>query len=138
MTRQVTRGLSLIAIAVALVIAPATAHAQVTIAGPGSGSFETTAVGGGGTGWGSCTVDRNTAAITCETAIYNIVNLTAAHLHLGGPGSSGPVAIPIPDLPTGISGAFGQTFTLSGADLIPRPAQGVRNFDELGLCVRVR
>ena len=36
------------------------------------------------------------------------------------------------------SGAFGQTFTLSGADLIPRPAQGVRNFDELGLCVRVR
>ena len=59
------------------------------------------------------------------------MNLRAAHIHLGGPGVSGPVAIGIPDLPVGTSGAFGQTFTMRGTDLIPRPAQGVRNFHEL-------
>ena len=72
-------------------------------------------------------VERN--SIDCHTNVFNIVNLTAGHLHLGGPGVSGPVAIPIPDLPVGVSGAFGQNFTLES--LIPRPAYGVRNFEEL-------
>ena len=30
-----------------------------------------------------------------------------------------------------MTGSFGQSFTLRGADLIPRPEQGVRNFEEL-------
>ena len=59
------------------------------------------------------------------------MDLTAAHLHLGGPGVSGSVALVIPDLPTRTSGAFVQNFTMRGTDLIQRPADGVRNFLEL-------
>ena len=103
----------------------------VTVSGSGSGALQTPPVGIGGLAWASCTIDRSLEQISCQTNVFNIVNLSAGHLHIGGPGASGPVVIPIPDLPIGISGAFGQDFTLEGANFIPRAAAGVRNFDEL-------
>ena len=130
MKRQVARLVFMIG-AVAIFVAPANGYAQVSISGNGSGAFQPTAVAGGSVGWAVCVVDRSVSQITCDTRVYNIVDLTAAHLHLGGPGANGPVAIAIPDLPLHISGAFSQSFILSGADLISRPAQGVRNFNEL-------
>ncbi len=131
MKKRFTRLGVAVALAVFMSAGTVLAQGKVTISGSGSGALGNPPVGGGGVGFASCTVDRNIEEITCQTRIYNIVNLRAAHIHLGGPGVNGPVAIGIPDLPLGTSGAFGQSFTLRGTDLIPRPAQGVRNFHEL-------
>ncbi len=131
MRTLITVGLALVVVLLAFSATPEGANHRVTISGSGSGDLENPKVGGGGVGLASCTVDINVEEITCQASIYNIVNLRAAHLHVGGMRVNGPVAIAIPDLPVGVSGAFGQSFTLRGTDLIQRPAQGVRNFQEL-------
>ncbi len=131
MRTLITVGVALVVVLLAFSATPEGANHQVTISGSGSGALETTPVGGGGVGWASCTVDINVEEIVCQTRIFNIVDLTAAHLHVAGPGVSGSVVLVIPDLPTRVSGAFVQNFTLRGTDLIQRPAAGVRNFLEL-------
>ena len=131
MRTRVAVGLTVVVVLLVFSVTPESANHRVTISGSGSGASESPPVGGGGVGWASCTVDINVEEITCQTRIYNVVDVRSAHIHIGGPGVSGPVAIPIPDLPIGTSGAFGQTFTMRGTDLIPRPTQGVRNFHEL-------
>ena len=59
-----------------------------------------------------------------------IVDLTAAHIHIGGPGSSGPVIIPIPNIPLHISGSWGQSWTWAAADLQASAATGINAFDD--------
>ena len=76
---------------------------QVVVSGSGTGANEATAVNGpvnnGTVAWAQCTIDRTAQTITCSSRVYNIVDLIAAHIHIGGPGTSGPVIIPIPNLP---------------------------------------
>ncbi len=124
-------GLTLGIVLLAFLVAPEAAFAQVRISGSGSGALQNPPIGGGGVGWALCTVDLNVVEIVCETRIFNIFDVRAAHLHLGGPGANGPVAVGVPDLPTRTSGAFSQTFTLRSTDLIPQPESGVRDFHEL-------
>jgi hypothetical protein len=113
---------------------------QVTVSGSGTGANEATAVSGpvnnGAVASAQCTFDRVAQTITCTSSVYNIVDLIAAHIHIGGPGSSGPVMIPIPNIPLHVSGSWGQTWTWMATDLIANPGTGIRTFDEfLQACV---
>ena len=123
--------LTLAVVLFAFLVTPEAANHQVTISGTGSGASQNPPIAGGGVGWASCTVDRNVEEFVCQARIFNIVDLSAAHLHLGGAGANGPVVVVVPGLPTGASGALSESFTLRGTDLIARSAHGVRNFHEL-------
>ena len=129
--RLVGVGPTLAIVLLACLVAPEAAFSQVTISGSGSGALQNPPIGGGGVGWASCTMDHYVGDIVCQTRIFNIVDLKAAHLHLAGPGANGPVAVGLPDLSLRTSGFFGQTFRLRSTDLIPRPESGVRDFQEL-------
>jgi hypothetical protein len=103
-------------------------HAQtntLTLFGSGSGAFEAPPVAGAGVGTATCTLNRTTVEISCTARVHNIVDLTAAHIHVGGPGAAGPVVMPIPNLPLRSSDDFVLSWTWKESDLTLRPAQGV-------------
>jgi hypothetical protein len=110
-----------------------TAFAQdtVTIQGSGSSAFETPPIAGGGVAWGSCTISRSSLQFSCTARVHNLVDLTAGHIHIGGPGVAGPVAINIPDLPLRISNDFTLSWVWTERDLTARPAQGVNTMLDL-------
>ena len=103
------------------------AYAQntVTISGSGSGAFETPGIASAGVATATCTLNRTTVEIACSARVHNIVGLTAGHLHVGGPGVSGPVVLGITGLPTGSSDDFVHSWTWTESNLTLRPAQGV-------------
>lgn len=123
MTRIPLKGVMLAAIWVALA---GTGYAQTTVvAGSGSGAFETPPVATAGVAFASCTLDRAALQIACVARVHNIVDLTAGHIHVGGPGVAGPVMINIPDLPLRRSDDFELSWTWTERQLTLRPAQGV-------------
>ena len=130
MTRHRMFGFLFIAILVGF--PPATlAQDTMTISGSGSGAFEDPKVAGGAFGYATCTMNRASKQIDCTARVYNIVDLTAAHMHATGPGIAGPVILPIPNLPTRVSGDFGLTWTWRASDLVVRAAQGVNTIDDV-------
>lgn len=119
---------SVLAGALIWALTSAPGHAQsstLTIVGSGSGSFETPALATAGVGTATCTLNRTTVEIACTARVHNIVDLTAGHLHVGGPGVSGPVVLNIPGLPLRSSDDFSLSWTWREADLTLRSAQGV-------------
>jgi hypothetical protein len=119
-----------------MVMAPALVQAQrVMVSGSGSGVFEAAAVGGplanGTVGFAECLIDRGAQAIACTSSIFNMVDLTDAHLHIGGPGASGGVILPIPNLPLRVSGDWSQSWTWSPADMRANPAAGINSFEDV-------
>lgn len=114
-----------------------TAFAQdtMTVQGSGSGAFETPGIAGGGVAWGSCTLNRAALQIECTSRVHNLVDLTAGHIHVGGPGVAGPVMMSIPSLPLRISDDFSLSWTWTERDLTLRPAQGITKMaDVLEAC----
>ena len=115
------------------------AHAQdtMTIQGSGSGAFEVPGVATGGVGVASCTLTRSSLQFDCTARVHNIVDLTAAHVHVGGPGASGPTVIDIPNVPLRISDDFTLTWTWTERDLVGgtlgrlRPLQGINKMADL-------
>ena len=103
------------------------AYAQntMTIQGSGSSAFETPGIASGGVAVASCTLNRSSLQIDCTTRIHNIVDLTAGHIHVGGPGVAGPVMINVPSLPLRISDDFTLSWVWTERDLTLRPAQGI-------------
>jgi hypothetical protein len=97
----------------------------VTIFGSGSGAFETPAVASAGVAQATCTMNSTTVAIACTARVHNIVGLTAGHMHVGGPGASGPVVLGISGLPVGSSDDFIYSWTWTESDLRLRAGQGV-------------
>ena len=122
---RLVMGSGLAVLMAAIVVAPIEAQ-KVTVEGSGSGALEAAAANGpvnnGAVAYGACTFDQAAQAVTCSSRVYNIVDLTAAHLHVGGPGTSGPVVLPIPNLPLRISGSFGMSWTWAATDVAPNPA----------------
>ena len=105
-----------------------TGYAQsntLTLFGSGSGAFETPPIASAGVATATCTLNRTTVEISCTARVHNIVNLTAGHIHVGGPGVAGPVVLAIPGLPTGTSDDFVLSWTWKESNLTLRPAQGV-------------
>jgi hypothetical protein len=109
----------------------ALAQDTVTVQGSGSSAFETPPIAGGGVAWGSCTISRSSLQFECAARVHNLVDLTAGHIHIGGPGVSGPVVINIPSLPLRISDDFTLTWTWTERDLTLRPAQGINKMMDL-------
>lgn len=97
----------------------------VTLVGSGSAAFETPPIASAGVATATCTLNRLTVEIACTARVHNIVALTAGHIHVGGPGTAGPVVISIPALPIGSSDDFTLAWTWTERDLTLRPAQGV-------------
>jgi hypothetical protein len=122
-----SRMLKIFVMAAACVGLPGAAWAQdtVVIQGSGSGAFETPPVATGGVAVASCTMTRSSLQIACTARVHNIVDLTAAHIHVGGPGVAGPVLINIPDIPLRISDDFTLSWTWTERDLTLRAAQGI-------------
>lgn len=103
-------------------------HAQsttVTLFGSGSSAFETPPIAGAGVATATCTINRTAGEMSCTARVHNIVDLTAGHVHAGGPGTAGPVLMGIPNLPLRASDDFVHTWTWTERDLTLRPAQGV-------------
>ena len=109
---------------------------QITVSGSGSGALENPALANGAVAFGQCVFDRTAQTISCTSRVYNIVDLTAGHIHIGAPGASGGVIIPIPNLPLRISGSWGQSWTWTASDFVPQPAVGLTTFDSfMNACV---
>jgi hypothetical protein len=103
-------------------------HAQsntITLFGSGSGAFETPPLATGGVASATCTMNRTSVEISCTARVHNIVDLTAAHIHVGGPGVAGPVLMNIPGLPLHVSDDFTLSWTWTQSNLTLRPAQGI-------------
>src|SRR5713101_1154611 len=131
--RSVAFGLCL-ALGIVLVMSKRIQAQQVVLQGSGSGAFDVPAAGNGAVAFAQCTLDRGAQTITCTSRVYNIVDLIAGHIHVGGPGVSGPVVIPIPNLPLHISGSFGQSWTWSSTDFAPTAGSagaGLASLDDL-------
>ena len=103
-------------------------HAQsntVTLVGSGSAAFETPPIASGGVATATCTMNRTTVEMSCTARVHNSVDLTAAHIHAGGPGVAGPVLMNIPNIPLRSSDDFTLSWTWTERDLTLRPAQGI-------------
>ena len=118
----------------------AVGHAQtnvLTLFGSGSGAFEEPKVATAAVGTATCTLNRLTVEISCSVRVHNIVDLTAGHIHVGGPGASGPTVLDIPNIPLRSSDDFVLSWTWTERDLTGgtqgrlRPAQGVLKMADL-------
>ena len=108
--------------------ASSSGHAQsntLTLYGSGSSAFENPPIATGGVATATCTMNRTTVEIACTARVHNIVDLTAAHIHVGGPGVNGPVMMDIPGIPLRSSDDFTLSWTWREANLTLRPAQGI-------------
>jgi hypothetical protein len=115
-----------------MALTPSAAQAQVVnLSGSGSGAFEAPGVNNGAVAFAQCALDSGAQTISCSSRVYNIVDLTMGHIHIGGPGTSGPVIIGIPALPVHISGAFGQSWTWTASDFNPNPSTGINSIADL-------
>ena len=114
-------------------------HAQsstLTLFGSGSGAFEAPPVASAGVATATCTMNRTTVEISCTARVHNIVDLRAAHIHVGGPGVAGPTVIDVPGIPLNTSDDFVLAWTWKESDLTGtlgrlRPAQGVLKMADL-------
>ena len=111
----------------------AQAQAQVlTFTANLSGSNEAPVVpatGAGGTA--TVTLDMTADTVSWVVDVFNLpTGNTAAHIHVGGPGVSGPVVINF-TVSAGISNDFRISGTARASDLVARAAQGVNSWDDL-------
>src|ERR1700682_5708631 len=119
---------------IALTMTSSLAAQQVVLQGSGSGAFDVPPANNAAVAFAQCTFDRGAQTISCTSRVYNIVDLTAAHVHVGGPFVSGPVVIPIPSIPLHVSGTWGQSWTWAAADFTPSAGNsgvGLNSIDDL-------
>jgi hypothetical protein len=91
-----------------------------------SGRQEVPPVTSAGSGTATLVVDAARTTITATVAFTGLTNLTEAHIHAGDVGVDGPIIFSL------ASGSFSSPLvvTLTAADLIPRPAQGITTFSD--------
>jgi hypothetical protein len=89
-----------------------------------TGAQETPPVTTPGTGTATVTINEAQTAITFSLSVQNLINITAAHIHIGAPGVAGPFFLPLSltDFASPLTG------TLTAANLTPLPAQGINTF----------
>jgi hypothetical protein len=124
----------------ALLVAGATsapraqAGKQTLVAVLSGGSEAPTAVNTGAHGKAVITIDPAAGEVTWVIDVFNYPSgLTASHIHVGSPGTAGPIIIDFAPTAIGVSGPFrlqGSTRTVAA-----RPAQGIRTMEEAMLAI---
>lgn len=97
-----------------------------------SGNQETPAPGVTTGAFGTATVTMNlgTGALSWSIDVFNMPSGTNnAHFHVGGPGVAGPTVVNV-EFPAQISNDFNLSGTATATNLIPRPDQGIRSWDD--------
>jgi CHRD domain len=124
----------------ALLVAGATsapraqAGKQTLIAVLSGGSEAPTAVNTGAHGKAVITIDPAAGEVTWVIDVFNYpTGLTASHIHVGSPGTAGPVVIDFAPTAIGVSGPF--RIQGSTKAFIARPAQGIRSMEEAMLAI---
>jgi hypothetical protein len=115
-------------------VLPAAANAQVVrFTAQLNGANETPApILTGAAGSAEVFLDVDNKEFLVILKVYNFpTGTTASHIHVGGPGLTGPVVINFP-LPTGVIGDVGTlTFRVGQGAFVPRPAQGINTLDDM-------
>jgi len=97
-----------------------------------SGRQEVPPVVSAGSGTATLVLDGARTTITVTVAFSGLTNLTEAHIHVGEIGVDGPIIFSL------ASGSFSSPLvvTLTAADLIPRPAQGITSFSDAVVAIQ--
>ncbi|HYB97116.1 MAG TPA: CHRD domain-containing protein [Vicinamibacterales bacterium] len=114
------------------VLLSAQAQAQtVTFTASLSGGNEVPGVLTGSAGSATVTWNAATSAGTYRVDVFNMpVGTTAAHIHVGAIGVSGPVVINFTVPAGGISNDYGLTGTFGCSDVVVRAAQGINSCED--------
>ena len=96
-----------------------------------SGSNETPGVLTGAGGTATVTINNTARTIEWVVDVYNFpTGLTAAHIHVGGPGLAGPTVVNFP-VTVGISNDFRISGSAGAADITNRTAQGIGSWEDV-------
>jgi hypothetical protein len=120
------------ALTLIVVLAAAPAYAQlVQLSGRLNGGNEApNKVLTGSVGTVECTVNVGLRTVSCTGDVFNLpVGVTAAHIHVGAEGVSGPVVCNA-TVPTGASNDFGFTISCDASTIVLRPDQGIRSIED--------
>jgi hypothetical protein len=135
MRRTFLYGLMTAALVVTATSAPrAQGGRQVLKAVLTGGSEAPTPINTGAYGYATITIDPAAGEVTWVIDVFNYpTGLTASHIHVGSPGTAGPVIIDFAPTAIGVSGPFrlqGSTRTVAA-----RPAQGIRTMEEAMIAI---
>ena len=135
MRRTFLYGLMTALLVVGATSAPrAQAGKQTLVAVLSGGAEAPAAVNTGAHGKAVITIDPSTGEVTWEIDVFNYpTGLTASHIHVGSPGTAGPIIIDFAPTSIGVSGPF----RLAGSTraFIPRPERGIRSMDEAMMAI---
>lgn len=125
--------LVLIPLLVAAALVPPTATAAIShnFAATLSGSQEVPAVTSTGKGLFTAALSADMTVLTFTESVSGIdppSRITASHIHVGPVGVNGPIILFLFNRATEGTFVSPKTGTLTAANLIPRPAQGINNF----------
>ena len=130
MRRTFLYGLMTALLVVGATTAPRAQDSRQTLRAVLSGGSEApTAVNTGAYGIATITLDRAAGEITWVIDVFNYpTGLTASHIHVGSPGTAGPIIIDFAPTAIGVSGPF----RLAGSTraFTARPERGIRSMEE--------
>jgi hypothetical protein len=104
-------------------------HAYLT-----GGSEAPTPVNSGAYGHAVITIDPGAGEVSWEIDVFNYpTGLTASHIHVGSPGTAGPIIIDFAPTAIGVSGPF----RLAGStrNFTARPERGIRSMEEAMIAI---
>jgi hypothetical protein len=135
MRRTFLYGLLTVALALTATTAPrAQGGRQVLRAVLTGGAEAPNAVNTGAYGYATITLDPAAGEVSWVIDVFNYPSgLTASHIHVGSPGTAGPIIIDFAPTAIGVSGPFrlqGTTRNFSA-----RPAQGIRTMEEAMIAI---
>jgi len=95
-----------------------------------TGNQEAPAILTGAFGTATVTLDLGSRTVSWNIDVFNMPSGTNnSHFHVGPPGLAGPVVVNIA-FPANVSNDFNLSGTAGEANLIPRPDQGIRSWDD--------
>lgn len=135
MRRTFLYGLLTVALALTATTAPrAQAGRQVLRAVLTGGSEAPTPVNTGAYGYATITIDQAAGEVSWVIDVFNYpTGLTASHIHVGSPGTAGPVIIDFAPTAIGVSGPFRLQGTTR--NFTARPERGIRSMEEAMIAI---
>jgi hypothetical protein len=107
---------------------------QTLVAVLSGGAEAPTAVNTGAHGKAVITIDPAAGEVSWEIDVFNYpTGLTASHIHVGSPGTAGPVIIDFAPTAIGVSGPFRLAGTTR--NFTARPERGIRSMEEAMMAI---